>query len=455
MKLGFVSLAHLRDWTGITRLIDRIAAEMVNRKHEVVIIAKTPENVSGKIPVSALEYPHELITGTFDGTDEINRIRTEIADSGMDVCMASIGNADFNLMPRLFGKSGIPFIAGDPADPRVFIYERWNPFEHFGVLSAAGAVQVLLEEYVPFYPDALKPKITVIGNPVPEAADIDFNERRERETRCIIGAGRFNEADKRFSLLLRAFALIYKDFPDWRLKLMGDGPYMEYYRIMAQQLGISRYVVFTGAVSDTGAHYAGADIFCLPSYRAEGLPMTFLEASSFALPLVGFASCAASKALIEPDMGALCENFSYSDLAEGLRGLMSVSPAEREKIGLRARERLYEKYNEKSVFDKWEKLLMETANAYGDFGKEWDGLTPDSKVWTNELLQNIADSLTEPDSEGENGESKNDNVEIVRLRCELAAAKRDYGELEKKYTALLNQFQAKANQKNQKNKKRR
>ena len=40
MKIGFVSFAHLVDWTGITRLIDQLAAKMAARGHEVVIIAQ-------------------------------------------------------------------------------------------------------------------------------------------------------------------------------------------------------------------------------------------------------------------------------------------------------------------------------------------------------------------------------------------------------------------------------
>ena len=464
MKIGFVSLEHLRDWTGITRLIDRIASEMVARGHDVTIIALDNKGrASAKTPVSAIAYPHELITLDLSRPAGRREARDKIAASKLDVCAASIGNTQVMYMPWLFRGSGVPFILGEPADPRVFNFARWQPYEHYGTLFSADAFTTLLPQYLPFYPEALRPRAAVIGNPAPPAADIDFAARREKTIRTIITAGRFNEEDKRFSFLLRAFALLSEDFPDWRLKLAGDGPYWEYYDIMAEQLGIKKFVDFTGAVADMDSHYESADIFCLPSFRAEGFPMVFLEASAHALPLVGYSSCAASSALIGPDIGALAGSVNGQNtpeaLADALRALMELSPEKREAVGLRARKTFQDNYGGGVIFDQWERLFedtLEKTRALGktalerifdsmtDIGKEWDGLGPDSPVWTPELLGSAAaeiarreDPVKAPD-ESDAGEEP----ESVRLRCELARLRRDYGALEKKYGALLGQFQA-------------
>jgi len=442
MRIGFLSIDHLRDWTGITRLIDRIAADMAQRGHEVFLLARESKTADS-IPVGKCDYPHTLVTISLDTPEAILSAREKITGCNIDVCMTSMGSADLLFMPRLFYGSRTPYIIGEAADPRVFVYERWQPYEHFAALNGAAAIQILLEEYREFYPEALKPRITTIGNPAPPIAEVDFSARRSKEIRQIVAVGRFNEADKRFSVLLRAFALICRDFPEWRLKLVGDGQYWGYYHEMAKQLGIKKLVEFTGAVSDPAEHYNQADIFCLPSFKAEGLPMVYVEASAHALPLVGFESCAASKALITPDVGTLAQNGADANhgtpeqIAEALRSLMELSSEEREKIGRNARSIFQERFNEKLIFDSWERLFM-------DVFEKWQGFEPDSPIWTPELLNAATEEVASRSMPLVSPEAStaDEQTENVRLRCELAKMKIVNGELEGKYNALLRQFQS-------------
>ncbi|MCL1828471.1 MAG: glycosyltransferase [Oscillospiraceae bacterium] len=466
MKIGFVSLDHLRDWTGITRLIDRLASEMTARGHEVTVIAlDNRDRRSSKIPVSALAYPHKLIALDLSGPAGRGEAKEKIKASGLDICAASVGTTLVMYMPLLFSGSGIPYILGEPADPRVYTFERWQPYEHYGTLFSADAFTTLLPQYLPYYPEALRERAAVIGNPAPEPADIDLSARRAKTTRTIISAGRFNEEDKRFSFLLRAFAMLSGEFPDWRLKLAGDGPYREFYDIMAEQLGIKKLTDFTGALDDVGPHYESADIFCLPSFEAEGFPMVFPEAAAYALPLVGYSSCAASRALIGPGMGALAAGDDGKNtpeaLAGALRELMELSPEEREAAGQNARETFRANYGGSVIFDMWERLFVKTLEETRvsgktaserifsnmtdkDISRNWSGLGPDDPVWTKELLTAAAaeilkreDPLKAPEESGADLKTEN-----VRLRSEIARLRLDCGALEKKYGSLLGQFQA-------------
>jgi|GEM_PF-1392514 len=465
MHIGFISLDHLRDWTGITRLIDSLAAEMIARGHRVTIIA-CEGTASSKIPISARTYPHELMTIDLDTARGRDAARESIASAGFDICATSIGSKQVIYLLSLFQGSGIPFIVAEPGDPYVLSFDRWQPYERHGMLFCADVFTVLLPQYLPRYPATLQSRATVIGNPAPPPADIDFEARRNKDTQTIMAAGRFNEEDKRFSFLLRAFALLHPDFPSWRLKLVGDGPYWEYYDIMTEQLGIKKLVEFTGSTDDVESHYESADIFCLPSFRAEGLPMVYLEASAYALPLVGYRSCTSSEALIEPNMGALaeCDSNGHNTpetLAVALRSLMELTPEERKQRGMAARDTLQEKYGGSIIFDQWEQLLtntLEKTRASGttalervmsmtentaEIGQEWEGLEPDSPVWTEQVLAGAAREIVTRDDPREAPETStaSEEVESVRLRCELAALQRDYGALEKKYSALLAQFQ--------------
>ncbi|MCL1788872.1 MAG: glycosyltransferase [Oscillospiraceae bacterium] len=445
MKIGFISLDHLIGWTGITRLIDRIAFSMHARGHEITIISQENKSLQNRNRSSS-SYPCDFLVIDLSSPEKIDESRNKISASGLDICVGSVGAGQTQLIhiPRLFYKTNIPFIHGEPADPRVFSYERWNPYEHYRVLYSVAAIQVLLEEYIPFYPKILHPKIHVIGNPAQPPCAVDFPARRAKAVRTIIASGRFNEDDKRYSVLLSAFANLCKktdeDFSGWRLKLVGDGSFRDYYHVLAGQLGIKNFVDFTGAVDNPNPHYDRADIFCLPSFRAEGLPMVFGEAAAHALPIVGFDSCAASAAIINSKIGRLAKNHDETKAVEhltaALRELMLLSPEEREIIGINARDFFQERFGEEKIFNQWEVLMM---NVF----ENWQGLTPDSPVWTDKLFSG------EPPGE-------NPDAEIVRLQCELARLKTDYGTLEKKYTALKSQFQGMVvkNRSNKKSKKR-
>jgi hypothetical protein len=138
---------------------------------------------------------------------------------------------------------------------------------------------------------------------------------------------------------------------------------------------------------------------------------------------------------------------------------MSATASEREQMGKRARDSFQERYDARTVFDAWEKLLEDTAGgpiAEGGcevdmskeqnlrIGPEWDGLKPDSPVWSGELLDAAASEIAERDDPMVAPEASTApaDVENVRLRCELARLRQEYAILENRCASLTTQFQA-------------
>ena len=270
---------------------------------------------------------------------------------------------------------------------------------------------------------------------------------------------------KRLSLLIRAFALIYKNHPEWQLKIVGDGPYWDFYHEMARQLGITDRVEFTGSVSasDLGSHMEKADIFCHPSL-IDSFPLILGDAAAHALPMAGYRYSIASASMITPDMGVLADENTPESLADALLTLINASPEKREEMGLKARESFQTKYNGKILFDKWEQLInttfesvkkngetalgriwrkrMSKSETENHIGQEWDGLGPDSPVWTVELLEDAAAEIAgrKDPRVSEPGDNENVTAENIRLRCELAQLKQEHRALEQKYSSLMEQY---------------
>src|SRR5216684_6459813 len=91
--------------------------------------------------------------------------------------------------------------------------------------------------------------------------------------------------DKGIPELMQAFLRLDNQFPDLRLLLVGcfeDGDPLPF--DVRRCLETTERVILAGAVNDTRAYYAIADVLVLPSHR-EGLPTVILEAQAAGKPV--------------------------------------------------------------------------------------------------------------------------------------------------------------------------
>jgi glycosyltransferase involved in cell wall biosynthesis len=92
-------------------------------------------------------------------------------------------------------------------------------------------------------------------------------------------------SEKAHDILLKGFACAFEGQDDTILILVGDGPLRPEAEMLSRSLGIQDKVRFLGNVSEPWPVLQAADVFALPS-RHEGLPLSLLEASSTALPVI-------------------------------------------------------------------------------------------------------------------------------------------------------------------------
>lgn len=129
--------------------------------------------------------------------------------------------------------------------------------------------------------------------------------------------------------LLKAFSIIQKLHPDVMLTIIGDGPLRRQLQQYAENLGISSFVQFLGALphNDVIHHMQKASIFCLPSQATstgniEALGMVLLEASACAIPIVATDHGGIPEAVRNEETGFLVPERNANALAERLAYLL-------------------------------------------------------------------------------------------------------------------------------------
>lgn len=102
----------------------------------------------------------------------------------------------------------------------------------------------------------------------------------------IIAVGRYYQ-EKGFDLLLEAWAKIYKEHPDWRLEIYGDGDKHSYEEIRDRLAIPPTCCILNGRTNNIEKEYVNSSIFVCSS-RFEGFGMVLTEAMACGLAVISF-----------------------------------------------------------------------------------------------------------------------------------------------------------------------
>ncbi|GAA2438673.1 glycosyltransferase family 4 protein [Streptomyces macrosporus] len=119
------------------------------------------------------------------------------------------------------------------------------------------------------------------GVPAPEVEPADGTGK------WVIAAGRLAPA-KRYDLLLRAFAKVVKERPDWRLRLYGGGREEARLRALVEELDLYNHAFLMGPVHPIEAEWVKGSVAAVTS-SLESFGMTIVEAMRCGLPVVATA----------------------------------------------------------------------------------------------------------------------------------------------------------------------
>jgi glycosyltransferase involved in cell wall biosynthesis len=165
------------------------------------------------------------------------------------------------------------------------------------------------------------------------------------------------DPEKRFDLMLRALAGLHEEAADFHFLLIGDGPERRRLERLVYELGMRRYVTFTGEVPGAGAWLGALDIFCFTSLD-EGLPNAVMEAAVAGIPIVGWKLPFMQELLQGGEAARLVETGDLPGFENALMEL-TRSPVLRHDLGQAARQYVLEHFS-------LENFLRRMNHAYED-----------------------------------------------------------------------------------------
>lgn len=162
--------------------------------------------------------------------------------------------------------------------------------------------------------------LPVVG--IPNSVPAPVVRPSEGDRNVIVSAGRMHHV-KRYDLLLEAFAQLAGDFPDWQLRIYGDGGEAAKLRTMVHELGLAGQVLLMGGFSPIESEWAKGSIAVVTS-SAESFGMTLVEAMRCGLPVVS-TDCPVGprEILTHGEDGLLVTNGDAAAIAAGLRTVMA------------------------------------------------------------------------------------------------------------------------------------
>lgn len=147
----------------------------------------------------------------------------------------------------------------------------------------------------------------------------DFNAScRTGKIETILFLARVTE-EKGIFIALKAFKICTMLYPNLKMRVVGNGPALEDAKKMCEIENIQN-VTFLGALSgeDLTNEYKNAELYLFPTYHAEGMPTSVLEAMAFGLPIITRSVGGLPDFFEIGKMGDMTESLSPQDFANAV-----------------------------------------------------------------------------------------------------------------------------------------
>lgn len=346
MKILFI--IPFLSYGGAEKMIAFAANTLVKQNHKVNILLYKGVPIQQIIDDKIQIINEKIIdSGSFKHLKIIRQLYKKIKKNRPDIIISFLTFPNFYSV--IIGKLlGIPVIISERGNPYLkkgfkdkFIYNIFN-YADGAVFQTEGAKC--------YFGKSLQKRSCVIPNPVVKKP-YRYKYNTSIDNHEIVFVARFENVQKRQDLMIEAFEIILKQYPDAKLKFYGTGEDED----MIKQLVSNKHlnnIFFMGYTNKPEEEMVKSEVFVLTS-DYEGIPNSLIEAMSVGMPVIS-TDCdpGGARMLIENRInGLLVKKGNSQEIANAVITIFSDNNL-RNKLSQNA-YRICEKYSEEVIANKW------------------------------------------------------------------------------------------------------
>lgn len=342
---------------------ERVVANLSNyliKDNEITIITtlkkKVEYKLDKKIKIEELERKCDNYSNIFiKNFRRLKRMKNIIKKDNPEMIVSFLPEPCFRILfLKLFNRK-LKVIISVRNDPKIEYKSITRKILMKCLYPLADGIVFQTKEAKEFFNKKIQKKSVIIPNPIGEKFLNTHIE--EKKKNIIINVGRL-EKQKNQEMLIRAFANISQDIPNYILEIYGDGTLRNDLSNIISSLNMNTKIFLKGNVNDIENKMNEADIFVLSS-KYEGMPNSLMEAMSMGMTCISTdCPCGGPRFLIKNfKNGILIEEGKQKELEEILKKIIKDNKLKQQikKNAINIRQIL----NPNLINEKWYKYIKE------------------------------------------------------------------------------------------------
>ena len=346
---------------GSERVMSLLANEFVKRNYNVTIICFNKHVVF--YPVS--KYVKVIFVENELGGKSLFRkiiwLRKYVKEVGPDVVIPFMEAVYCVTLLSLIGLP-VPVISSERIDPRKSPFFRNILRRIFLPLTTHLVVQT--EAIKRFYPSFIRNKTSVIYNPVRDEV-FSFSDSVlsrglggiEGKQNIIISIGKLYP-QKNQPMMIRAFAKVADDFPEWQLVIFGEGPLRQSLQLIIDNLQLTDKVLLPGRTENVIKELRRSKIFCMSS-DYEGMSNAMIEAICAGLPIVTTNVSGVLELVEDGKSGYVVPCGEVEQFAQALQKVMGNIVLQKEMAECNLKKA--DMFKLDNIVNQWEQLIQKVV----------------------------------------------------------------------------------------------
>lgn len=272
-----------------------------------------------------------------------------IKQEKIDLIINFNDHALYNIMFCKFFLKKIKVMVSQRVDPNAIV-SKTGRFR-LKLINFSDALVCQTKAALDFFPEKTRQNAVVIPNPIHNRPSQAWNI--ENTDDYIINVARIEIKQKRQDILLKAFAIVHKTYPNLVLKLYGSKINADYEKMiqLISELNLNEVVDYCGVSNNIIEEMLKAKLLVLSS-DYEGIPNAVLEAMTLGMPIVS-TDCRpdGARMLLSQGCGIITPVGDSELLAEAILKILQ-DPMYAAKMGKNAL-RSTTRFDEKKIAQQW------------------------------------------------------------------------------------------------------